>query len=233
MSNVVEILFVEIINQPTKIRVHVGFCSVHNTLDSRIYNFASSTIDYNILRHISENLDPYLQLYKLKFSRNHLWKVLYKQCSCRPDQVTNNTLGAMVNCQAFYIIPPPPPFERAVLFVIWWHSEQVFGFKFREPLQVPIMDLGRCQFKNTIVYIWRLELFQMQILYMSSPSGNKHGCHRQFLFLVGRFLKKSSPLKPLGQTNRHLEWSTYGRFCIKFPQNRMKGERHRLSPLSL
>jgi hypothetical protein len=25
----------------------------------------------------------------------------------------------------------------------------------------------------------------------------------------------------------------YGRFCIKFPQSRMKGERHRLSPLSL
>ena len=25
----------------------------------------------------------------------------------------------------------------------------------------------------------------------------------------------------------------YGRFCIKFPQSRMKGERHRLSGLSL
>jgi hypothetical protein len=25
----------------------------------------------------------------------------------------------------------------------------------------------------------------------------------------------------------------YGRFCIKFPQSRMKGEQHRLSPLSL
>jgi hypothetical protein len=25
----------------------------------------------------------------------------------------------------------------------------------------------------------------------------------------------------------------YGRFCIKFPQSRMKGERHRLSPMSL
>jgi hypothetical protein len=28
-------------------------------------------------------------------------------------------------------------------------------------------------------------------------------------------------------------YSTYGRFCIKFPQSRMKGERHRLSSLSL
>ena len=29
--------------------------------------------------------------------------------------------------------------------------------------------------------------------------------------------------------NRYLVGSTYGRFCIKFPQSRMKGERHRLS----
>ena len=43
---------------------------------------------------------------------------------------------------------------------------------------------------------------------------------------------KSSP-KPLGQLNRNLVGSIYGRFCIKFPQSRMKDERHRLSPLSL
>jgi hypothetical protein len=29
--------------------------------------------------------------------------------------------------------------------------------------------------------------------------------------------------------NRKMVGSTYGRFCIKFPQRRMKGERHRLS----
>jgi hypothetical protein len=33
--------------------------------------------------------------------------------------------------------------------------------------------------------------------------------------------------------NWYLVGSTYGRFCIKFPQSRMKGEWHRLSPLSL
>jgi hypothetical protein len=32
--------------------------------------------------------------------------------------------------------------------------------------------------------------------------------------------------------NRNLVGSTYGRFCIKFPQSRMKGERHRFSPIS-
>ena len=32
--------------------------------------------------------------------------------------------------------------------------------------------------------------------------------------------------------NHNVMGNTYGRFCIKFPQSRMKGERHRLSPLS-
>ena len=33
--------------------------------------------------------------------------------------------------------------------------------------------------------------------------------------------------------NQNLEGRTYGMLCIKFPQSRMKGERHRFSPLSL
>jgi hypothetical protein len=36
-------------------------------------------------------------------------------------------------------------------------------------------------------------------LFNSSRSVNKHGHHRQFLFLISWFLKKSSPLKPLCQ----------------------------------
>ena len=42
--------------------------------------------------------------------------------------------------------------------------------------------------------------------------------------------KKYSPLKPSSQMNRNFVGSTYGRFCIKFPQNRMKSERDRFSP---
>jgi hypothetical protein len=47
--------------------------------------------------------------------------------------------------------------------------------------------------------------------------------------------KKCSPLKLLSHMNWYLVGSIYmyGRFCIKFPQSRMKGEWHRLSPLSL
>jgi hypothetical protein len=37
--------------------------------------------------------------------------------------------------------------------------------------------------------------------------------------------------KPL--YSRNLVESTYGRFCIKFPQSRMEGERHRLSSFYL
>jgi len=35
-------------------------------------------------------------------------------------------------------------------------------------------------------------------LLISSRSVNNQSPHRQFLFMIGRFLKKSSPLKPLG-----------------------------------
>ena len=63
-------------------------------------------------------------------------------------------------------------------------------------------------------------------LLISSRSVSKHGHHMQFLFLIGQFLKKSSPLKLLNHMNRNLVGSIYmyGRFCIKFPQSRMKGE---------
>ena len=80
--------------------------------------------------------------------------------------------------------------------------------------------LGR---KHLECLLWRLLI--------SSRSVSKHGHHMQFLFLIGRFLKKASPLKLLSHMNRNLVGSIYmyGRFCIKFLQSRMKGERHRLS----
>ena len=38
-----------------------------------------------------------------------------------------------------------------------------------------------------------------KILLILSRSIDKHGHHRKFLFLIGWFLKRSSPLKPLGR----------------------------------
>ena len=53
-------------------------------------------------------------------------------------------------------------------------------------------------------------------LLISSRYINKHGRHRQFLFLIGRFLyKKSSPLKPFGQIKRNLVGSIHVRSSIK------------------
>jgi hypothetical protein len=65
-------------------------------------------------------------------------------------------------------------------------------------------------------------------LLISSRSVYKHGHHRQFLWSIS---KKSSSLKLPSHMNRNLVGSIYmyGRFCIKFPQCRMKGEWHRLS----
>jgi hypothetical protein len=57
------------------------------------------------------------------------------------------------------------------------------------------------------------------------------------IFLVSDWSisKKSSPLKLLSHLNWNLVGSIYmyGRFCIKFPQSRMKGEQHWISSLNL
>jgi hypothetical protein len=52
-------------------------------------------------------------------------------------------------------------------------------------------------------------------LLISSRSVNKHGLHRQFLFLNGRFYKIFSS-QTFNQMNRNLVGSKYERFSIKF-----------------
>ena len=54
----------------------------------------------------------------------------------------------------------------------------------------------------------------LQRLFISAGFVNKHSRHWQFLVLIGRFLNKSSPLKPLGQMNRNLVGNIYGKFSI-------------------
>jgi hypothetical protein len=60
-------------------------------------------------------------------------------------------------------------------------------------------------------------------LLILSRSINKHGHHRQFLFLIGRFLK-TSPLKPLGQMNRNLVGSIV-HLAEGFQMRRLKCEK--------
>jgi hypothetical protein len=60
-------------------------------------------------------------------------------------------------------------------------------------------------------HLWKV----LNKVLISSQSVYKHGRHRPFLFLIGWFLKKSSPLKPLGQMNRNLVGSILGRSSIK------------------
>jgi hypothetical protein len=49
------------------------------------------------------------------------------------------------------------------------------------------------------------------------------------------YMNKLLLIKLLSRMNRNLVGSIYmyGRFCIKFPQSTMKGERHKRSPLNL
>jgi hypothetical protein len=47
-----------------------------------------------------------------------------------------------------------------------------------------------------------------------AQSVNKHGHHRLLLFLIGWFLKNSSPLKPFSQMNRNLVGSIYGKSSV-------------------
>jgi hypothetical protein len=74
-----------------------------------------------------------------------------------------------------------------------------------------------------------------EILYKLSTC---HDDHTTNMAVIGRSclwlanLKKSS-LKLFGKINWNLVGSIYERFSIKFPQNKMIGERHRLSPQNL
>jgi hypothetical protein len=87
---------------------------------------------------------------ELKFSRKHLWKVLYKECTFCYDPLPSMAL------------------HRQFLFLISLWNRLA---KLTETWQEASMECP----------LWWLLI--------SSRSVNKHGHHRQFLFLMGRYLK--------------------------------------------
>ena len=68
-------------------------------------------------------------------------------------------------------------------------------------------------------------------------SVNKHGHHRQFLFLIGRFLKKKFFSETAWPNEQKLRRKHHGRFCIHFPKAEWKvsdtGTAHWASSLCL
>ena len=96
--------------------------------------------------------------------------------------------------------------SQAILVSDWLISKKISSLKPLCQMNQNLVGsiLGRSSIKN------------------AHASVNKHIRHRPFLFLIGRFLKIVFSVHCLAKWTETWWDATNGRFCIKFPQSRMK-----------
>ena len=114
-------------------------------------------LTFHILIFSSETAKPI----DLKFGRKHLWKVLYKDCSFRPDPLTNMATTAY----------------RQFLFLIG-RFKKIFSSEISWPIEP----------KPGRKHLWKV--LYKDCSFRPDPLTNMATtAYRQFLFLIGWFLK--------------------------------------------